>query len=318
MVTNTDIARAKAVKSLALLATVATLGCGGSTLADTGSPVGDHPDATAYDAGHTATLCIPGQSVACTGPGGCSSSQACSASGNGFGACACAPPSTVVCVPGKAIACAGPGGCISSQVCNADGKSYGACSCGADGGASLSCIPGQSIACGGPYGCPSNQVCNDAGNAYGPCDCPDASSYLNDAGELPDGYAPIPPSLGHQGYNAIWAVNPLDTPSQGWIFRPFFSPPDCAAVPPFGDAYAAIFSPITAGPTGTFPSCSQPGGGPMPCYETQIYTYATGDNSFQTVPGGKLTLSSFNSDGIATGQMDTPQGIIPLIVKACD
>ena len=186
------------------------------------------------------------------------------------------------------------------------------------GATKTACVPGQSVACVGPGGCATNQVCNPEGSAFGPCDCPDAATFVNDAGELPDGYAPIPTSLGTQGYNAIWAVNPLSLPSQGWIFRPLFSVPDCAAVPPYGDSYVALFAPTSAGPSGTFPVCSQSGtGGPMPCYDSQVYTYATGDSSYQVVPGGKLVVSDFNGDGIATGYMDTIQGIVPLVVKNC-
>ena len=55
----------------------------------------------------------------------------------------------------------------------------------------------------------------------------------------------------------------------------------------------------------------------MPCYDSQVYTYATGDSSYQVVPGGKLVVSDFNGDGIATGYMDTIQGIVPLVVKNC-
>lgn len=36
-----------------------------------------------------------------------------------------APP----CVPGQSIACVGPGGCAGGQVCNAAGSGYGACDC---------------------------------------------------------------------------------------------------------------------------------------------------------------------------------------------
>jgi hypothetical protein len=220
------------------------------------------------------------------------------------------------CVPGQSISCAGAGGCISSQVCNAAGTGYGDCDCGADGGPHLLCIPGQSIACSGPYGCPSYQVCDDAGSAYGPCDCPDGAAVATDAGELPDGYAPIPATIGNQGYSAIWAVNPDWSPSQGWIFRPLFSAPDCSVVPPYGEAYAAIFTPTSAGPSGTYPVCAIGSQGPTPCYETQLYD-STGQSSFEAVPDGILVLSDFNGDGIATGQMDTAEGIVPLIVKKC-
>jgi len=237
------------------------LGCGGNTLG--GGPA-EHLDAMVKDSASVATSCIPGQSVACVGPGGCSTNQVCSSDGESFGACTCASKpdaSGSPCAPGQSIACAGPGGCVSRQVCNSDGAGYGACVCQGDGGTSWICIPGQSIACGGPFGCSSSQVCNDAGSGYGSCDCPDASGLPNDAGELPDGYAPIPPSLGRQGYNAIWAVNPFNTPSQGWIFRPLFATPDCAAVPPYGDSYVALFKPTSAGPSGT-PCARRAAGGP--------------------------------------------------------
>ncbi|MEZ4338521.1 MAG: hypothetical protein R3B82_18020 [Sandaracinaceae bacterium] len=38
------------------------------------------------------TACVPGESVACTGPGGCAGFQICNAEGTGFGACQCGSP----------------------------------------------------------------------------------------------------------------------------------------------------------------------------------------------------------------------------------
>jgi hypothetical protein len=35
------------------------------------------------------------------------------------------------------------------------------------------------------------------------------------------------------------------------------------------------------------------------------------------VPGGNYTLSAFNGDGVASGRMDTTEGIVPLVVKKC-
>jgi len=35
------------------------------------------------------------------------------------------------CTPGQSVACTGPGGCAGGQVCNADGTGYEACACGA-------------------------------------------------------------------------------------------------------------------------------------------------------------------------------------------
>ena len=198
-------------------------------------------------------------------------------------------------------------------MCNAQGTGYGSCTCASDAG-TLSCVPGQSIACGGPYACPSFQVCNAEGTGYEPCDCPDAGTYLNDAGELPDGYAPLPPPVGHQGYNAIWAYQ--DNWSAPGIYLPLFSAPDCAVNPPYGDYYFAIFEPATAGPAGTFPSCidfvaSSSG----PCYAPGLE--GNSGNAFEGGLGLTYTLSAFDANGIATGQMGTLQGIIPLVVKNC-
>ncbi len=301
----------------ALLSAVVVLavGCGGSTLDD-----GVRADATVDDSGRAMTVCIPGQSVSCVGPGGCLANQVCNSSGDGLGPCSCAPRSdarVVLCIPGKSIACAGAGGCIGSQACNADGSGYDGCACRVDAAASLACIPGQSIACGGPNGCASYQVCDGAGNAYGPCECPDAATLVGDAGPLPDGYAPIPASLGDQGYNAIWAVDPDEVPSVTWLFRPLFTAPDCRVVPPYGESYAVAFQPMTAGPTGTFPACTQSGGhGATPCYEPEILIEG-GSYSWEQVPGGQLTLSDFDANGIATGMMNTTEGIVPLVVKKC-
>jgi hypothetical protein len=41
-------------------------------------------------------------------------------------------PAQSVCVPGATVACLGPGRCQGAQVCNADGTGYGECDCGAD------------------------------------------------------------------------------------------------------------------------------------------------------------------------------------------
>lgn len=40
-----------------------------------------------------------------------------------------------LCVPGQSVACTGPAGCAGGQVCNADGSAYLACECGGGGGA---------------------------------------------------------------------------------------------------------------------------------------------------------------------------------------
>jgi hypothetical protein len=38
---------------------------------------------------------------------------------------------------------------------------------------------------------------------------------------------------------------------------------------------------------------------------------------FNPVPGETYTLSPFDANGIATGQMNTTEGIVPLVVKNC-
>jgi hypothetical protein len=177
------------------------------------------------------------------------------------------------------------------------------------------CVPGQSVACGGPYGCPSYQLCNDAGSAYGPCDCPDAANFLNDAGEVPDGYAPLPPPVGDQGYNAIWAYE--SNWSAPGIYLPLFSAPDCAVNPPFGEFFFVIFEPAATGPAGTLPSCPGLGmGSSEPCYSPALAGGA-GNQIFEGGSGLTYTVSAFDSNGIATGQMDTMEGIVPLVIKNC-
>jgi hypothetical protein len=194
--------------------------CGGTELSSEGTatdageavdtiPTIDASADTSNESGAAATACIPGRSVACVGPGGCSSNQICNSDGTGYGPCDCAQPveasapveasTTPPCVPGQSIACTGPGGCISNQVCNVDGTGYGACSCSNDGSALL-CVPGQSIGCSGPGGCFSSQVCNTDGTAYGPCDCSGdgASVECQTASDCEKLLGPLPPQCTDQ------------------------------------------------------------------------------------------------------------------------
>jgi hypothetical protein len=283
-----------------------------SSLAESGAAAGE--------AGVVPRACVPGQSIACVGPGGCASNQVCDGTGSAYGPCDCAPSpdaSTPLCIPGESIACAGAGGCISSQVCNGAGTGYGACLCAGDGGATLLCVPGESIACGGPYACASFQVCEASGEAYGPCDCPEGGAPTYDDGGLPDGYAPLPPPVGDQGYNAIWISSNLISPNSQAIFLPLYSAPDCNVVPPYGESYAVMFfDPVTGGPSGTFPACPVNSLPTTTCYSPEPFLYP-GIGDFEIVPGGMYTLSAFNADGIATGQMNTTEGIVPLVVKNC-
>ena len=146
--------------------------------------------------GSTASACTPGRSIACVGPGGCSSNQVCNPDGTAYGPCDCAPTTEagvpMACIPGQSIACTGPGGCVSNQVCNAAGSGYGACSCTSDSSALL-CVPGQSIACSGAGGCFANQVCDGDGMAYGPCVCDDGGSVeCQSAGDCVNLLGPLP------------------------------------------------------------------------------------------------------------------------------
>jgi hypothetical protein len=66
--------------------------CGGSTASqspnsDASLQDGSKTDASASDA---TSVCTPGQSIACVGPGGCSGGQICNASGSGYLSCDCA------------------------------------------------------------------------------------------------------------------------------------------------------------------------------------------------------------------------------------
>jgi hypothetical protein len=65
----------------------------------------------------------------------------------------CRPPTA--CVPGQSIACVGPGGCSSGQACKSDGSGYEACSCtsgtgggGPGGGSGDSGIPDAGVDAG--------------------------------------------------------------------------------------------------------------------------------------------------------------------------
>ena len=211
------------------------------------------------------------------------------------------------------IACTGALGCPGFQVCNADGSGYGPCACASDGG--ILCVPGQSIQCVGPYGCVSYQVCDATGKAYEPCVCAEGGSDYGDGG-VPDGWAPLPPPVGDQGYNAFWAYD--GQWSANAIYLPLFSAPDCAIVPPYGEYYFVIFEPSTTGPAGTFPSCPSLGTGGSPaCYAPARESTGSGEDFVGGGANLSYTLSAFDANGIATGQMNTTDGLVPLVVKNC-
>jgi hypothetical protein len=52
----------------------------------------------------------------------------------------------LLCVPGQSIACVGPGACQGGQACNADGRSYAPCACGAGGDAGVTLPDGNPCA----------------------------------------------------------------------------------------------------------------------------------------------------------------------------
>jgi hypothetical protein len=153
----------------------------------------------------------------------------------------------------------------------------------------------------------------------------DARRPPNDANTSPDGmgppdagsisfgdvYAPLPPQPGDAGFNAIYAQG--YAAEMGVVFLPLFSEPDCLVVPPYGEYYAVSFDPSTSGPTGTFEACASTPA--APCYQPQT---AVGKTWWpEIVDGGMYTLSEFDDAGIASGKMNTNEGIVPLIVKRC-
>jgi len=97
-----------------------------------------------------------------------------------------------VCTPGSTQICSGPGACTGAQICNDDGSAWGACDCGDGAGGSGTdsggtggsagspeggggpvrvCLAGQIHTCTGPDDCAGVQVCNDDGTAYSACSC---------------------------------------------------------------------------------------------------------------------------------------------------
>lgn len=91
-------------------------------------------------------LCVPGQSIACTGPSGCKGGQACKDDGSGFETCNCGGE----CTPGDSIACIGPDGCSGTQICYGDGPSWSPCmGCPDTGGAAGSGAAGNAGDAGG-------------------------------------------------------------------------------------------------------------------------------------------------------------------------
>lgn len=119
--------------------------------------------------------------------------------------------------------------------------------------------------------------------------------------------------MGNQPWNAIWVIDRSSkTPA---IYLPLLSAPDCTVVPPYGERYVVQFLPSTSGPAGTFPSCTSFTDGTMPCYVPA--RGEEGSTYFEGTSGLTYTLSTFDSNGIAMGQVGTLQGIVPLVVKNC-
>ena len=170
--------------------------------------------------------------------------------------------------------------------------------------------------CASDTDCKGDRICN-----AGQCTPPDAdasqdSSMTGDGGHASpeastpkDGYAPLPPQPGNASFTAIYA------PSERTVYMPLFSEPSCNVVPPYGQYYEVFFAPSNAGPTGTSAECV---GGPQQprCANVNITDISSGLMT-ESVDGGVYTLSAFDSTGIASGQMDTAQGIVPLTVKKC-
>ena len=80
-------------------------------------------------------VCIPGLTQQCYGPGRCSGTQSCLASGEGYGPCDCgslpdagAPALGPLCTAGELRICSGDGACVGVQECGEDSV-FGACDC---------------------------------------------------------------------------------------------------------------------------------------------------------------------------------------------
>ncbi|MBD3250939.1 hypothetical protein GF380_00465, partial [Candidatus Uhrbacteria bacterium] len=122
------------------------------------------------------TACIPNQQRSCPCLGGGMGVQSCEASGNAYGACACADPTPqpnpTACIPNQQTACACQNG-TGVQVCNSAGSAYNTCACPdpTDPGPVQACVPNQQVHCACSNG-QGVQVCNSAGSAYGTCQCP--------------------------------------------------------------------------------------------------------------------------------------------------
>jgi hypothetical protein len=139
----------------------------------------------------------------------------------------------------------------------------------------------------------------------------DATTPPEDASSpIGDSYAPLPPQPGDASYTAIYAVYQ----GSSAVFRPLFSQPSCAVVPPYGESYVVEFTPPDAGPSGTFRACYYSTA--PPCYQPGLDPGA-GPITEEFVTRGVYTLTAFDDAGIATGAMDTTEGIVPLVVKTC-
>jgi hypothetical protein len=171
--------------------------------------------------------------------------------------------------------------------------------------------------CASDTDCKGDRICNTGhcmapdggGSQDGTVGGGDGEQASPEGSTSMDGYAPLPHQPGNASFTAIYA------PSQATVYRPLFSEPSCDVVPPYGQYYEVVFAPRDAGPTGTFAECV---GGPQQprCANVNITDISSGLMT-EAVDGGMYTLSDFDNAGIATGKMDTAQGIVQLIVKMC-
>jgi hypothetical protein len=171
---------------------LAVAACGGSDGGNAGAPLasarggsGSGGAAVAEDAGSLGAggetviakpLCVPGQSVACVGPGACQGGQTCKADGSGYEACECAAMSED----------AGP-----PSVTRAPDGYFWDCTTGLVNGEPLACdckrIPniGSAIGCGtrGPEkcqpGCMVSFCCQVSGDS---CHCITSAGQTCDPG----------------------------------------------------------------------------------------------------------------------------------------
>ncbi|MEZ4439729.1 MAG: hypothetical protein R3B72_11610 [Polyangiaceae bacterium] len=132
--------------------------------------------------GTTRTVCIPGETRACLGPGACEGAQICREDGEGYAACDCGPSTSSSSGPGGggggSFGAGGAGGAGSAGHGGFGGAGFGGA--GGAGGSSAGsggscesppvCVPFEDYPCVGPASCCGTATCIDGFN-YTSCKC---------------------------------------------------------------------------------------------------------------------------------------------------